>query len=155
MQLVEEVGESLSAGWLSRFVRATELDRGVLSVGDREVDWELTDDGVSVTHAPADDRSAEVRYSVDLVFTDLPSGGARWWWSCPACYSRVDALYLPADRDRLACRKCCGLLYRSQYPRQKRRRRRKPKTVVVVTREQMEWTAATGWVLLSRRRVRA
>jgi hypothetical protein len=153
MRLVEEVGEPLSAGWLSRVVGTTGLDSGVLSVGDREVDWELTDDGVNVTHAPAEGAERTVSYQVRLVSTKLPSGGARWWWSCPACRSRVDALYLPTDRDRLACRKCCGLLYRSQYTRQKRRRRR-PKTVVTVTRECREWTAATGWVALSRRRVR-
>jgi hypothetical protein len=153
MRLVEEAGEPLSAGWLSRVVRTTGLDSGVLSVGDREVDWELTDDEVNVTHAPADGRRAALRYSVGLVFTDLPSGGSRWWWSCPACHSRVDALYLPSDRDRLACRKCCGLLYRSQYPRQKCRRRKRP-SVVVITREQKEGTAATGWVLVAQQRVR-
>jgi hypothetical protein len=43
---------------------------------------------------------APLRYSVGLLYTNLPSGGVRWWWSCPACRARVDAMYLPADRDR-------------------------------------------------------
>ena len=152
MRLVEEVGEPFSAGWLSRVVRTTGLDEGALCVGERDVSWELEEGGLRVTHARAEDVGRTIRYVIRLVETTLPSGGARWWWSCPACRSRVDALYLPTDRDRLACRKCCGLLYRSQYTRQKRRR--KPKTVVTLTRECREWTAATGWVLLSRRTTR-
>jgi hypothetical protein len=153
MRLVEDVGEPLSAGWLSRVVRTTGLDEGAACVGERDVSWALEDGAMRVTHAPAKDTDPPASYVIRLRYTKMPSGGARWWWSCPACRARVDALYLPPDRDRLACRKFCGLVYRSQYTG-KKRRRRGPKAVVKVTWECREWTAATGWVMLSRRTVR-
>ena len=53
MRLVEEVGIPLSAGWLSRVVRATGLNEGELCVGERDVGWALEEGGVRVTHAPA------------------------------------------------------------------------------------------------------
>jgi hypothetical protein len=59
----------------------------------------------------------QVSYGVGLLFTSLSSGGHRWRWMCPRCDRRVDVLYLPPDRERLACRRCCGLVYRSQYTR--------------------------------------
>ena len=139
---VEDAGEPLSAGWLSRFVRATGLEGDALAVGDRDVEWELTDEGLNVTHAPAHGRRRALRYAVELAPTVLPSGGARWWWSCPTCGARVDALYLP---------KCCGLTYRSQSTGKKRRRKRR--SVGTAVRERWKWTAATGTVLLSRKRV--
>ena len=87
------------------------------------------------------------------MFTELPSGGLCWWWKCPACPKCEANLYLSAGRDRLACRTCCGLLYASQYPSAKAlRRKRRP--VVVIARERTVWTAAGGWVVVSRTRVR-
>ena len=152
-RLVEDAGDALSAGWLARVVRLMSLDRDTLPVGDREVGWVLRDDVVNVTHAASDRTVAPLRYRVRLTFTELPSGGLRWWWQCPACQKRVADLYLLAGRDRLACRRCCTLLYASQYPSvKKRRRKRRP--VVVVTRERKVWTMAGGWVVLSRRTVR-
>src|SRR5262245_29116903 len=98
-RLVEDVGEPLFAGFLSRLTGATRLDRDTEWVGDREVSRELGDgDAVAVTHATADGRRRPVRYPIGLLFTALPSGGLRWWWSCPGCGAREDALYLPPDR---------------------------------------------------------
>jgi hypothetical protein len=154
-KLVEDAGEPLDAGWLSRFTRMTDLHSDTWSVGDRELTWELDDDRglLIVTHPAAGGAEKPVRYRVRLVYTGLPSGGSRWWWSCPACRRRVGALYLPAGRRRLGCRRCCRLLYRSQYePGQPRRRNRRP--TVVVTRSRRRWTPATGWVVLACRTVR-
>jgi hypothetical protein len=149
-ELVENAGPPLSAGWLSRHARAMGLGGGVDDVGGRDVTWELAGDALSVAHATARGGNATVRYAVALLYTGLPSGGSRWWWSCPACRARVDALYLPPGRDRLACRRCCRLLYGSQYPGlAAARKSRRP--AVVVTREVAVWTPATGWVVTSRR----
>ena len=152
--LVEDVGESLCAGWLSRFIRTTGQDCGAVQVGGREVHWKLgPTDAVTVAHSPPDATAQPVSYRIQLRYTELPSRGSRWWWSCPACRKRVDVLYLPSDRDRLACRRCCGLLYQSQYTGRKRRRRKRRPTTELI-RERKVWTQATGWVLLSRTRVR-
>src|SRR4051794_34268255 len=95
-RLVEDVGEPLYAGWLSRFTRLFGLDADVGWVGSRRVAWKLTDfDTVTVTHRPAGRAGKSLRYAVRLTYTDLPSGGSRWWWECPACVRRVDVLYLP------------------------------------------------------------
>jgi hypothetical protein len=80
-RLVEDVGQPLCAGRLARFVRDTSLGHDVMDIGDREVEWELTDDGVNVTHRPAKGRGALINYTIRLLFTTLPSGGSRWWWS--------------------------------------------------------------------------
>jgi hypothetical protein len=146
--LVEGAGEPLSAGWVARLVREARLDGDTLDVGDREVEWELARDAVIVAHAPAGGAAGALRYPVGLLYTDLPSGGVRWWWSCPACRARVDTLYLPRDCDRLACRKCCRLLYESQFTGAKRRRKRRP--TVRVIRERLTWTPVSGWVVSRR-----
>src|SRR5215471_9206018 len=38
----------------------------------------------------------------------------RWWIKCLACGSPRDALYLPPNATRWACRECHGLIYASQ-----------------------------------------
>ena len=40
----------------------------------------------------------------------------RWWWECPHCRRRRDALYLPPDVSGWdwRCRKCWDLVYASQ-----------------------------------------
>src|SRR5262245_32326309 len=38
----------------------------------------------------------------------------RWWIECPRCTGRRDALYLPPDATRWACRECHGLIYATQ-----------------------------------------
>ena len=102
-RLVEDVGEPFFAGWLSRFVGAFRLDRGLEVVGNREVEWKLDEwECVSVSHLLAGRRAKRVAYAIELNFTELPSGGLRWWWSCPACRRRVDAL-LSAHGSGSAC----------------------------------------------------
>ena len=151
-KLVEDAGEPLSAGWLSRLTGALGEDSGEVQVGDREVHWKLgPGDAVTVTHLSADKTARPVCYRVRLKYKSLPTGGDRWWWACPSCLAPVDLLYLPSDRDRLACRRCSKLLYSSQYGQKRRRRKRRP--VVVVVSEPKMWTPMTGWVV-SRRTVR-
>lgn len=152
-RLVEDAGEPFCAGWLSRFIRMTALRQGFVVVGGREVKWALDElDAVIVTHPSANGIGRPIRYSVGLEFTVMPCGGSRWWWSCLHCHARVDALYLWPDRDRLSCRRCSKLLYASQYSSRKSRRRKVRPTVSVVC-ERKKWTAVTGWVLLSRRKL--
>jgi hypothetical protein len=38
----------------------------------------------------------------------------RWWIECPRCSGRRDALYLPPDATKWACRECHGLIYATQ-----------------------------------------
>jgi hypothetical protein len=40
-------------------------------------------------------------------------GGARWFLVCPDCERRVLKLYVSSKGDRIGCRKCLGLTYRS------------------------------------------
>jgi hypothetical protein len=42
----------------------------------------------------------------------LPFGGSRLWIGCPGCARKCRALYIGSDR--LRCRLCLGLRYRSQ-----------------------------------------
>ena len=127
-RLVEDAGPPLYCGWFARQHRASGQFTGLRWVGGRPVRWKLYRSSISVTHPLRGRKGEPVSYGVGLYFTDLPSGGgSRWWWECPACERRVDVLYLPADRDRLACRTCCGLVYRSQYTSGRvRRRKRRP-----------------------------
>jgi hypothetical protein len=151
-RLVEDAGEPLFAGWLSRVNRANGQLHGVRWVGGRRVAWDLDDrDGVGLTHRPADLSAPAARYVVGVVYTDLPCGGFRWWFACPGCQHRVDVLYLPADRDRVACRVCCGLKYRSQYRRGKPRRRKRRPSVEVICWSSI-WTPHTGLVTKTTRR---
>ena len=73
-----------------------------------------------ITHADA--AGKPITYAVPMAFTLLPFGGRRRRWRCPECDRLTDHLYLPRDRDRLACRWCCGLRYRSQYAKAAYRR---------------------------------
>jgi hypothetical protein len=40
-------------------------------------------------------------------------GGQRWFLHCPVCERRALKLYLAASGERIACRRCLGLTYRS------------------------------------------
>ena len=53
--------------------------------------------------------------SVMLVTTRPNFGGSRYWLKCPHCGRRVRKLYPEADSHCMACRKCFGLVYDSQY----------------------------------------
>lgn len=129
--LVEDAGKPWYAGWLSRVYRLSGALRGQRWVGGRRVRWQLAAGAVTVWHAGA--AADEQRYAVRLTGTPLPSGGRRWWFHCPGCGTRVDGLFLPPGRDRLGCRTCYGLAYRSQYTRRKTRRRAR--------RPRLEWDA--------------
>jgi len=55
------------------------------------------------------------RVAVDAIGQARTVGGRcglRWWWLCPLCSRRVNALYL--IHARMACRKCQGLAYASE-----------------------------------------
>ena len=43
--------------------------------------------------------------------------GVRYWFRCPSCGRRVRDLYTANVSAVLACRKCLGLVYESQYSR--------------------------------------
>lgn len=44
--------------------------------------------------------------------THLPSGGLRWWFTCPiSCNRRVRKLYLPPGRTVYGCRHCYDLTH--------------------------------------------
>jgi hypothetical protein len=113
--VVEDAGGEWFASRLGRWCRLVDADRGEYDLGGRQVWWTLDRaGGVAVTH-PRPGAADPDAYPMRLTFTPLRSGGRRWWWVCPACQRRVDVLYLPPGRDRLGCRRCCQLVYRSQY----------------------------------------
>lgn len=93
-------------------------------VGGRVVAWEANlDDTITVRHpgclgllaAVCGVEPVEQRYRVRLVKAAAAHGGERTWWECPECLRRCGRLYLAPGRNRLGCRLCCGLVYRSQY----------------------------------------
>jgi hypothetical protein len=143
-RLVEEAGKALYSGWLSQVYAQSGLTRGLRWVGRRRVRWFLAPTALVVLHRPADATRDPFPYPVAIDRTPMPCGGWRWWWLCPACSRRAEALYLPRDRDRLACRTCCRLTYRSQHTRRKLRRRRRRPLVVggVVFRR---WVSLAPW----------
>ena len=49
---------------------------------------------------------------VGLEYTDQHLGGRRPWFQCPACGRRCALLY--EQHEKLSCRVCRGLAYRSQ-----------------------------------------
>src|SRR5215203_3836077 len=113
-QLVEDAGPGWCAGRFGTWHRLSGATSGTTTVGSRALAWRRTGAAVEVTHDDAG--GAPVSYPVALLATPAPNGAERLWWSCPDCARRVGLLYLPDDRDRLACRACCGLGYASQYP---------------------------------------
>ncbi|MFO0800571.1 MAG: hypothetical protein U0804_24140 [Gemmataceae bacterium] len=107
---------------------------GRLSVGARVVEWVLNDDdSLTVRHPGCRGLLAALvgvpiepqRYRVAVVKAPAAHGGERTWWSCPGCGRRCGLLYLVPGRDRLGCRVCCRLVYRSQYEQRARALRRR------------------------------
>jgi len=113
-KLVEDAGGELSAGLTFKAFRLIGDTHGCELLAGRKAAWQIAAGGVTVTHASACPGAPPESYLVRAVGTLLPSGGVRQWWACPGCDRRADALYLPAGRDRLGCRRCCELTYRSQ-----------------------------------------
>ena len=113
---VEDAGASWCAGRFGIWCRLSGATSGTTTVGGRELVWRVAGGRVVVvTHADASGTPAS--YSVEIVAAPTPHGGARPWWQCPGCGRRCGMLYLFGDRDRLACRACCGVGFASQYPR--------------------------------------
>lgn len=52
-------------------------------------------------------------WRVPVMRTPCPFGGSRPWFLCPECGRRALVLYLLGHR--LVCRRCGGVLYRSQF----------------------------------------
>jgi len=51
---------------------------------------------------------------IEMTFTRCPKGGGRLWFLCPECHRRVGKLYSPFAGKEYLCRRCHGLIYRSQ-----------------------------------------
>ena len=113
-KLVEEAGGELGAGHFNKQYQFRGTANGSIVLASRSVDWVRQGKGIEVTHDLVQGSTERVSYFVRSVGTVLPSGGYRPWWLCPDCGKRVDSLYLPVGRERLGCRRCCGLSYRSQ-----------------------------------------
>ena len=54
-------------------------------------------------------------YSVQIIPTNQPKGGLRYWFLCPlhGCNRRVAKLYLPNGAKYFGCRTCYNLTYES------------------------------------------
>jgi hypothetical protein len=131
--LVENAGETFVASRIA-FERWYYLRRSCTQrVGRAEVAWASREPGVlGVAHAPPGlailtSAAEALVYAVKLTHSETPTGGSRAWWECPACGRRCALLYLPHGRERLGCRRCCRLLYASQFPPLKRKRKRRRK----------------------------
>jgi hypothetical protein len=141
--LVEEAGGRFSAAAVAAHVRFGRA-AGSAEVGGRTVGWRATDSGVVVAHPPADPGGPIQEYAVDVSGLVTPTGGRRGLWACPACGRSAADLYLPPDRDRLGCRRCCGLSYRSQRTRVRGRpRTRGPR--LEIESETLIYTPDLGW----------
>ena len=152
-RLVEDAGGELSAGYVSKLVRFGQGRCGELTLAGRAVRWELSPAGVAVSHPSADPGAGPLVYLVPTLTTVLPSGGLRRWWACPGCGRRSDSLYLPAGRDRLGCRRCCGLTYRSQQAAGPvAARKERPGLWVERSTERWEFCPATRRMRLAGRR---
>ena len=52
---------------------------------------------------------------IGLVTTKPHFGGVRYWFVCPNYGRRAGKLYATEEVREFACRRCWGLVYRSQY----------------------------------------
>ncbi len=66
-----------------------------------------------------DDAWQDRHDTITLQTTRPNYGGARWWFSCPICQRRAGWVYLDPRRGRFCCRRCAGLMYRSQQAHDK------------------------------------
>ncbi len=63
--------------------------------------------------------------TVEVTWTRQPLGGWRGWWRCACCRRRCGVLLLADERSPLACRRCWGAEYTSDYPRRQQQARRR------------------------------
>ena len=66
----------------------------------------------------ADNRGLEVAinlrcYRLEFCYTNTPFGGRRRWFACPDCKQACRIIYIKCSG--LACRRCSGLGYASEY----------------------------------------
>ncbi len=54
-------------------------------------------------------------HSIWLTCSPCNFGRARWWFSCPICWSTRSVLYLPPNERQYGCRLCQRLTYQSRY----------------------------------------
>jgi hypothetical protein len=77
------------------------------NLGSMQLTYALTETGKNID------------YSIPLLTTPLPWGGARWWFRCPLsldgihCRKRASKLYLPPNGQYYGCRACYDLTYTS------------------------------------------
>ncbi|MBN9120847.1 MAG: hypothetical protein J0I06_17135, partial [Planctomycetes bacterium] len=91
--LVESAGEPLAAGRVAAARWRHGHHSGIGRVGRAKVAWVVGDAGrVGIAHAPPGARPAPaadaLAYTVELLRSPTPTGGARAWWACPACGRR-------------------------------------------------------------------
>lgn len=49
-----------------------------------------------------------------LVYSKTGFGGSRIWFMCPICKARIGNVYLHPINNKIGCRKCLNLEYRSR-----------------------------------------
>jgi hypothetical protein len=77
-----------------------------------------------------------VRQTIVLEPARASLGFRPWWFRCPMCGTKKLRLNLPRGRERLACRRCHGLTYRSVQTHDDRvyKLRRDPQRVMGILR---------------------
>jgi hypothetical protein len=96
----------------------------------RDVAWVAAGDTFDLFVGPSEDDEVEViarEYETPercprdshlhvLAAARIPTkvGGRRWYWVCHGCSRRVDHLYGSTGKSSMKCRRCLGLVYRSQ-----------------------------------------
>ena len=70
---------------------------------------------VLTLHSPLIRRGQRIPITqgIPLLTTQLPSGGKRYWFSCPNCRRRVGRVHLPHGMSYFLCRRCYDLTYMS------------------------------------------
>lgn len=118
----------LDAGW---FQRHNYLLAGVQTPGrsnwstgpgrESSITWTASAAGLwlSYTVTPWGGEKRDYNYQVRISYSDLPRGGRRAWFLCPAvgCGRRCKLLYMPPSAQIFACRQCHDLAYTAQQDR--------------------------------------
>jgi len=71
----------------------------------------------SYTVADAEGVRHDVKQTIRLTPTRLPSQGARWWFVCPECSCRVGILALAPGTHSWGCRRCLEITSASRRDR--------------------------------------